>query len=114
MPTQQALADRAGVGRRTVVAVEAGDKVSSLTLRKIELALELDTGSIDAFLVGRIHSLDEVASVEREAPELRDDVERQLWDLDLPEADRLWFIQAHRLRGMPPPSSEPGGNTRTA
>lgn len=114
MPKQHDLAERAGVGRRTVVAVEAGDKVSSLTLRKIELALDLDTGTIEAFLAGRIHSLDETADASG-SPELRDAVERQLWELDLPEADRWYFIDAHRLRqASAARSSEPDGNARSA
>lgn len=101
MPNQPDLAARATVGRRTIVAVEAGDKVSSMTLRKIETALELDPGTIDAFLDGRIRSLGSAHEPPSRYPaDLNDDpVERQLWDIDEATDDERWFlIDAYRVR----------------
>lgn len=57
MKTQPALAKEAALGLRTVVAVERGDKVSDRTMRQIENALHLPTGSTDDYADGIITEL---------------------------------------------------------
>jgi transcriptional regulator with XRE-family HTH domain len=56
-PKQPDLAAAAGLGLRTVVAVENGEKVSVKTLRKIEATLGLEPGVFEAYLAEEIKGL---------------------------------------------------------
>lgn len=56
-PKQPDLAAAAQIGKRTVVAVEGGDKVSSKTLGKIEATLGLEPGIFEAYLAEEIKAL---------------------------------------------------------
>lgn len=56
-PKQPDLAAAAGLGKRTVTAVENGEKVSRNTLRAIEATLGLEPGVFEAFLADEIKTL---------------------------------------------------------
>lgn len=107
LKTQEALAQAASIGLRTVVAVQRGEKVSARTLRKIENTLKLPTGSTDDFLEEKIDELVPLAgadqrqnAAESEEPAgLHDEVERKLWAIDeLSEEDRWTYIYEYRAR----------------
>lgn len=50
--SRRALAERAGVGKRTVDSLETGVGVGATSIYKIERALELEPGSLNAVLQG--------------------------------------------------------------
>lgn len=103
MPTQQALAEAAKLGLRTVVAVENGEKVSARTMRKIEVAIGLPVGAADDYLAGKVTEFPKVRTLRAVSapagPDLRDEVERKLWAItDLSEDERWAYIYQHRAR----------------
>lgn len=119
MRKQDDLAAATGLSVSVISLAERGRKVDDQTLLGIEVGLKWPTESTLDFLRTGDETVFETSEPEpSHYPDwlnVDDSTERQLWDLDLPEADRWWFIQAHRLRGMsPPPSSEPGSNAQSA
>lgn len=97
--TQDDLAEAAGVSRRTIGTLERGGKVSSPTLRAVEIALRWTPGSADDVLRGGRPTPIEQSTATPPPPDLRDDVERQIWAItELVEEERWFYIDLHRTR----------------
>lgn len=97
---QTALADLAGVSKRTIVTVENGRPVNLNTRAKLEAALGWAPGSTDAVLSGGEPSL-----IDSPEPAFTDPYESAIWALsDLPTSTRLSLIdhlraERHRQTG---------------
>lgn len=108
-PKQPDLAAAAGLGIRTVTAVENGQKVSRNTLRAIEATLSLEPGVIEAFLAEEIKDLPMPAPpsrVQRQAdewivaasyPELGTEAAR-IEEAEGSVAAQLWMEGALKIR----------------
>lgn len=95
--TRRAL-ERELTGRisgRTLASLESGLRVSANTLAAVESALGWAPGSAAAILDGG--SAEVITSdSEPDSPHLRDNIERQIWALDLPEWRRQALIAVYR------------------
>lgn len=108
-PRQPDLAAAAGIGKRTVVAVENGEKVSNTTLRKIEATLGFEPGVFEAYLADEIKALPmptlptrvtrqtEEWIVGASYPDLGAEADRIQGEEGAPAA-RLWMEEALRIR----------------
>jgi transcriptional regulator with XRE-family HTH domain len=57
LSSQQQLAEEAGLGRRTISAIETGEKVAARSYFQVEAVLGWPTGTSDDFIAGRINDL---------------------------------------------------------
>lgn len=108
-PKQPDLATAASLGKRTITAVENGEKVSVKSLRKIEAALGLEPGVFEAYLAEEISVLPMPAlpsPVQRRPrewvigasyPELGAEADR-IQMAEGPSAARLWMEEALKIR----------------
>lgn len=55
--SQQSLADAGGPSVRMIAAAEGGERVGPKTLRRLEQVLQLESGSLDALLSGKLDQL---------------------------------------------------------
>lgn len=120
----KAFADALPVSENSVAKAESGaDTVGDTVFVAIETALGWPEDCITRYIeTGDESLLPSATEAEPVDPSrypdwlnVDDEKERKVWDLDLSVEDRWFFIQAHRLRNPPPPpSSEPGSNTRSA
>lgn len=102
MTTQADLAEKSGVGVRTISNIETGTKIPRVgTLRKLEIALAWKPGHIDALLDGQqVADPSHVPAVDYDRTmELRDEVEREIFLITrLEEHDRWQAIFNRRAR----------------
>lgn len=91
-PTAKLFAQDARLTPQTVSALENGKRVRPNTLNRVEIMLRWKPGSAQTILEGG----EPEQSTKRIRTDLRDDVEHQLWDLDLPESERDALIALHR------------------
>jgi transcriptional regulator with XRE-family HTH domain len=102
MVNQEHLAKASGVGVRTISFIETGTRLPRLTtMRKLENALNLPSGSTDEFMAGAIDRLESKATSSQEGPynvQPRDEVEREM--LKIKEDPRVvWsYVVARRER----------------
>ncbi|SFE55569.1 hypothetical protein SAMN04487819_116106 [Actinopolyspora alba] len=98
MASRRALAQAAGIGKRTADSLESGERVSATSLYKIETALGWAPGSAEEVISGGEPTLTDEAQTGA-GPALRDDVERQIWAItDLSEDMRWSYIYQYRAR----------------
>lgn len=93
-PTIKAFAEATGLTAHTLSGVENGRRVRPNTLAIIENALSWKPGSCAAILDGGEPAV--IGERADPGPGLRDEVERKLWALDLPEAERWALVALHR------------------
>jgi transcriptional regulator with XRE-family HTH domain len=86
MVTQEDLRKVSGIGVRTISAIETGVKIPRVTtMRKLENALNLPTGSTDEFMAGKLKRLEPNPTSSVEGPDNikpRDEVEAEMVKLD--------------------------------
>lgn len=106
--SRRALADVAGIGKRTVDAIETGNAVRAATRHKLERVLRWEPGSMDAILAGGGEATLAGGGEATEAPpptsshgkpDLRDEMEQTLWNItELSEDERCFYIYQRRVR----------------
>lgn len=99
--SQKAFAEAIGVHESSVANVERGDeRVGEIVFDAIERGLKWPPGCMAAYLeTGAVGILPGELTPAPTGPELRDDIERQLWAItDLTEDERWVYIDLHRAR----------------
>lgn len=106
--SQSAFAEAVGFSPRQITAVERGEHVGRKTLNAIERMLKMQPDAAGKFLTtgdtALLATTEEHAAPEGRYPDgLRDEVERQLWDITAPgwsDGDRWDQIYIYRAKQM--------------
>lgn len=104
MNKQEDLHLASGVGVRTISDIETGKKVPRVgTMRKLESALNLEPGSTDDFLAGKITKLEPThdgAEADLYARVVRDDVEAEMLNIRGVSKQERWEYVFDRRRRL--------------